>query len=33
MNFSPTLAAACCLTPPEKSFSARKPVKVFFQVT
>lgn len=33
MSLSPTLAAAFHLTPPEKSFFARQPVKVFFQVT
>lgn len=33
MSLSPTPAAAFLLTPPEKSFFARQPVKVFFQVT
>lgn len=30
MSLSPTLAAAFRLTPPEKSFFTRQPVKVFF---
>lgn len=33
MSLSPTLAVAFCLTPPEKTISARQPMKVFFQVT
>lgn len=33
MSLSPTRPAAFRLTPPEKSFFVRQPVKVFFQVT